>query len=150
MTDINSPIYQSPIVLDNSNIKINFDKQLQANNNADKNDFRVDISGVDKKINGITISGVSIILDLEEAVNSVSNVVVTYVKNYYSEKNIKGSDTSTLDNFTTSLTDIMPKEIITDASGLKILIDLSDNLHTANNANIDKNKYFTIIIISFP
>ena len=62
MTDINSPIYQGPIVLDNSNIKITFDKQLKTNNNIDPNDFRVDISGVDKKINSVSVSNTSLIL----------------------------------------------------------------------------------------
>ena len=139
MTDINSPIYQGPIVLDNSNIKITFDKQLKTNNNIDPNDFRVDISGVDKKINSVSVSNTSLILDLEDDVNSINNVTVTYIKNFYSIKNVTGEDDSTLNSFTTSATDIMPISVVTDNSGLKILMDLSDNLSTANNANIDKN-----------
>ena len=145
MTDINSPIYQGPIVLDNSNIKITFDKQLKTNNNIDPNDFRVDISGVDKKINSVSVSNTSLILDLEDDVNSINNVTVTYIKNFYSIKNVTGEDDSTLNSFTTSATDIMPISVVTDNSGLKILMDLSDNLSTANNANIDKNKFSVVM-----
>jgi hypothetical protein len=144
MTDINSPIYQGPIVLDNSNIKITFDKQLKTNNNIDPNDFRVDISGVDKKINSVSVSNTSLILDLEDDVNSIANVTVTYIKNFYSIKNVTGEDDSTLNSFTTSAADIMPISVLTDNSGLKILMDLSDNLSTANNANIDKNKFSVV------
>ena len=148
MTDINSPIYQGPIVLDNSNIKITFDKQLKTNNNIDPNDFRVDISGVDKKINSVSVSNTSLILDLEDDVNSIANVTVTYIKNFYSIKNVTGEDDSTLNSFTTSAADIMPISVLTDNSGLKILMDLSDNLSTANNANIDKNKLQKVISVA--
>ena len=94
----------------------------------------------------MSVSNASLILDLDDDVNSINNITVTYIKNFFSIKNVIGEDDSTLNSFTTSATDIMPISVLTDNSGLKILMDLSDNLSTANNANIDK--YEKIIKLS--